>query len=294
MVTTRSIYRSPEGRERIHRLYDRGVDTLGIEVEEREVETRFGPTHVLETGPDTAPPLLVFHGGNAPNPHNLAWFESLARRWRIVAPDTIGHPGKSADVRISPRGNDYGRWVVDVMDALELDAVPAVGPSYGAAIILRAAVVAPERIERAALLVPAGIVDPSRWRLVRKLVLPTLVYRLAPSHERLRRAIRPLFTGPIPELWLETTRAILDEVRLERTMPPPVTRDELEGFDAPVLVIAAENDLLFPAREVIPRAREAIPGLVAAEVLEGSRHVPDRDTLERVSRRIGEFLEEGR
>ncbi len=46
-------------------------------------------THLLVAGPEGAPPLVIFHGGNAP--------------------DTIGHPGKSAEQRVSPRDNSYGR-----------------------------------------------------------------------------------------------------------------------------------------------------------------------------------------
>jgi len=272
------------------RLYDRAVEALGIRIEERDVATRFGSTHVLLAGPESAPPLLVFHGGNAPNPLSLRWFEPLATRWRIHAPDTIGHPGKSADVRISPRDDSYGGWAVDVMDGLGLDRVPVVGPSYGAGIILRMAAIVPDRIDRAALVVPAGIVPPNRWSLARKILVPALIYRLAPSRERLDRVLDPLFTEPLPELWFETTRAILRHVRPERVMPRTVTRAELDGYEGPTLVVAAEDDILFPARDVIPRAEETIPGRVETEVLEGCRHVPDRASLERVRSRIHDFL----
>jgi len=287
---SRSIYRTAEGREEVLGLYDRAVEELGIRVEERDVETRFGSTHILLAGPESAPPLLVFHGGNAPNPLSLAWFEPLATRWRIHAPDTIGHPGKSADVRISPRDDSYGRWAVDVMDALGLDRVPVVGPSYGAGIILRMAAIVPDRIDRAALLVPAGIVPPNRWSMARELLLPALIYRLVPSRERLDRVLDPLFTEPLPELWFETTRAILRHVRPARMMPRSVTRAELDGYEGPTLVVAAGDDVLFPARDVIPRAEEVIPGRVVTEVLEGCRHVPDRAGLERIRSRARDFL----
>lgn len=291
---SRSIYRTAGGRAEVLRLYDRAVEELGIRIEERDVATRFGSTNVLIAGPESGPPLLVFHGGNAPNPLSLSWFEPLAARWRIHAPDTIGHPGKSADVRISPRDGSYGWWAVDVMDALGLDRVPVVGTSYGAGIVLRTATIVPDRIDRAALLVPAGIVPPKRWSLARELLVPALIYRLAPSRERLDRVLDPLFTEPLPELWFETTRAILLHVRPERVMPRPVTRAELDGYEGPTLVVAAGDDILFPARDVLPRAEEVIPGRVETEVLEGCRHVPDRAGLERVRSRIHDFLLEDR
>lgn len=288
-----SIYRSRRGKARILDLYDRGVAALGMEVEERWVETRFGDTHVLVAGPAAAPPLVAFHGGNALNPLSLGWFRPLARRWRIHAPDTVGHPGRSAETRPDPGGDGYGLWAVDALDGLGLERVPMVGPSYGGGIILRLAAVAPERIERAALVVPAGLVEPRRVSLVARLALPTLAYRLASTPERLRSVSRVLFTEPPEGLWLEALAATLEEVAVERRMPKPVTGRELAGYRGPTLVMAAENDLLFPGRDVLARAAEAIPGRVDAELLEGQRHVPSREALGRVSERILRFLESG-
>lgn len=285
-----SIYRSRKGKTRILDLYDRGVEALGLEVEERWVETRFGETHALVTGPEEAPPLLLLHGGNALNPLSMAWFRPLARAWRIHAPDTVGHPGKSAEIRPDPRSDDYGLWVVDVLDGLGLDRVPMAGPSYGAGILLRAAAVAPERVERAALVVPAGILEPRRVALLARLALPTIAFRLAPSADRLRTVSKALFTEPPTGLWLETLAATLEEVEVERRMPRPATRRELAGYQGPTLVIAAEDDLLFPGRAVASRAVAAIPGRVDVVLLEGERHVPGPLALGRINDRIRDFL----
>lgn len=285
-----SIYRSPEGKARILDLYDRGVDALGLDVDERRVETRFGETHVLEVGPADAPPLVAFHGGNALNPLSLAWFRPLARRWRIRAPDTVGHPGKSAETRPDPGGDDYGLWALDVLDGLGLERAPMVGPSYGGAIILRLAAVAPERVERAALVVPASIVEPGRVTLMARLAIPTVAYRLSGSRKRLRSVASTLFTEPPEGLWLEALEATLQEVEVERRMPKRVIRADLAGYEGPTLVFGAEDDPLFPGRDVVERAAAAIPGRVDTVLLEGERHVPSRAALERVNERIVAFL----
>lgn len=67
------------------------------------------------------------------NPISLEWSLSLAEEHRLYALDAIGHPGLSVQTRLSPRDEGYGRWVVDVLDALGLDAPAMIGPSYGAA-----------------------------------------------------------------------------------------------------------------------------------------------------------------
>ena len=93
----RSIYKSAEGWSQILAAYDRANAELGVPLEERILETRFGSTHVLVPGSPGGPPLINFHGGNAFNADTLAWHLPMAQTHRIYAPDTVGHPGRSAE-----------------------------------------------------------------------------------------------------------------------------------------------------------------------------------------------------
>jgi len=59
-----------------------------------------------------------------------------------------------------------------------------------------------------------------------------------------------------------------------------------------VAVFAAAEDALFPAREVLPRARKIFPNLALAEFLGGCRHVPSKAVLRGVNERVLAFLAE--
>jgi len=286
------IYRSEAGKNEIERRYREMTDSLG-EFDERWVETRFGETHTLVAGPDDGTPVLVFHGGNMVNPVSLAWFYPLADEFRLYAPDTVGHPGLSAETRVSPRDSNYGEWVVDLLDGLGLDRVAMVGPSYGGGIVLRTAAYAPERIERAALVNPAGLGTGSTVRMVREIVIPMYAYRLRPTQERLHRAVAPLFTDPVEEVDREVVDLIgtvFREVRLERSLPKRATRDELSGFGSPTLLVLAEEDVFFPPERVRPHAEEVIPYLLGTVVLEGEAHIPSERGRERIVEELRAFL----
>jgi len=125
------------------------------------------------------------------------------------------------------------------------------------------------------------------------LLLPLMAYRLAPSRERLLRVLHPLFLDdPIPKDVIEITEAVFEHVHIEPEMPRNVTREELAAFNAPVLVLAAENDRLFPARKVVARAERVFQNLVAAETIPDCPHyIPDR-FLPTVNERIDKFLTE--
>jgi pimeloyl-ACP methyl ester carboxylesterase len=285
-----SIYHTPQGEAAIHEIYHRQVASLGVPVEHRNVPTRYGNTHLLITGPADGHPLVVFHGGNSLNPISLSWFLPLAANgFRIYAPDTIGHPGRSAAKRLSPRDNSYGLWAADVLDSLELEQARFIGPSYGAGIVLRLASIFPERILKASLVVPSGFVKPAMGPMIRQLVIPMLAYRLSPSPERLVATLAPLAGQPNPQI-LESTALIFQHVRVEAEMPRAVSAQELARLHAPVQVIAAERDILFPGERVVARARQVVPNLIDTYVIAGSPHFLPPEVHPQVVDRISRFL----
>jgi len=285
----RSVYRSRDGRDALHALYEKWCTRLPGPVERLRVATRFGETRLLAAGPPDAPPIMVHQGGNFPNPVTLAWFFKLASRYRIFAPDLPGAPGYSAPHHLDGRRGEFASWACDVLDGLGLDAVPHLGASFGAGIILHLATRAPERVTRMALIAPAGIVKPSLWRLTRDLALPMLRYRLRPSRENLEVAVAPLHSDPPSELLCETHAAVFQHLRLARQLPDPVGDHMLDDCHCPVLVIAGEDDPLFPGRPLLTRCRELMPQ-AETRLLPGSRHFPSGADLDRISGWLDAFM----
>ena len=116
-----SIYRSEEGKSSILEEYEIYLNELGEKFTREYVETRFGKTHVLLTGPLDGKPLFILQGGNCVNPMTLSWFSSLFKEYRIIAPDTIGHPGYSEEASISTRFDSLALWVSDLLDHYDIE-----------------------------------------------------------------------------------------------------------------------------------------------------------------------------
>ena len=288
-----SIYKTPEGEAEIRMLYDEALVELGLGYESLTVATRLGDTHVIALGAEGAPPAIFLPGNNALNPTCLSWFLPLAERHRLYAPDIVGHPGLSAQTSPSPKGDGHAFWAEDVLDGLGLEQAPLVGLSYGAAVAIRIMGVAPERVSKAALVCPAGIAASPFLRMLIEIGPPTLLYRLHPTEGVLRRAAMALFTEPEDPAFGPAVRqlgAALRHLTLDADLPRKATEEELSGFGGPVAVFASEEDALFPARAVLPRAREIFANLALTEPLEGCRHVPSMAVLGRVNERILAFL----
>jgi pimeloyl-ACP methyl ester carboxylesterase len=286
---TDSIYKSPEGEVEILALYDEALAELGSGYESLTVGTRYGDTHILAVGSEAAPPMFFLPGGNFLNPTCLRWFLPLAEEYRVYAPDLVGQPGKSAQTRPSPKGDGHAWWVEDVLEGLGLGRVPLVGLSYGAGVAIRAMGYAPERVSRAALVSPAAVASGPILRMLVEVALPMLLYRLRPDRERLLLAAKPILTEP-EDPAVRQLGAIYRHVRLDAGLPRMASEGELRGFEGPVAVFASEQDAFFPARAVLPRARELFPNLVFARCLRGSRHVPSKAGLDDVNQDILTFL----
>ena len=225
-----TIYRSEAARHEIETLYDRARERLPFPTTERMVSTRFGDAHILQAGPEDGPPVVVFQGGNVVNPLTLAWFAPLVDRFRIHAPDTIGQPGKSAGARVSANDASLGEWAVDVLDGLGLAAPAVVGISYGGGVVLRLAALAPERIGRAILVVPAGIADVPLGSML-SLAAGYLGYRAIARRSFVESTVRRLSGGDPDPLFVESTALAFRGTALDTEMPRNATTEELRRPD---------------------------------------------------------------
>ncbi|WP_254864204.1 alpha/beta fold hydrolase [Halovivax gelatinilyticus] len=284
-----SVYRSAAGRRVLEACYEDALARLDVDVTERFVDTWAGETHVLCAGPTDGQPVIVFHGGNATNPMTLSWYADLADEYRLIAPDTIGQPGYSAETRPDPRGEGYGAWVVDLLDAFELASAPMIGTSYGAGIVLRTAARAPDRIDRAGLVVPAGFGTGSISTMA-KIGLCSIAYRYVPSDRLLDRVLASIVTDPDADpVVRETVAASLRHVELEREFPT-ASADELADFDAPVALSLGEEDPFFPPDVIEPRASDRLESADRVGILPGEKHVLSKRGQKRVADSIRSFL----
>lgn len=253
----KSIYRSEEAKKAVLDLYNRQIAELHIPFKDLYVDTSFGKTHLIECGNFNGKPLLVFHGGNATTAYNLKYCSFLLPNFHIYAVDTIGHPGKSAERGISSYRQDYGKWAVEVIKALNYEKMACFGGSFGAGILVKAMCVAPKVIERSVLLVPSAIKNAPLYKSI-NMAFPMLMYRITHKEKWLIKCFLPmtLTEQGITEDFLVTARCSIDNVKIKSVMPQNESQESLSKYQNPVLVMAAEKDVLFPANKVLPQVQK--------------------------------------
>jgi len=291
-----SIFKSTQGRSAVMEWYDTQLKKLPIKAESLMVETFAGKTHLLMAGPQEAPPIVLMHGTNMNAVAMADAMIALSETYRIYALDIIGMPGKSAETRLSHVSNDYARWLLEVLDQLKLQQANFLGFSFGGWIILKLAALSPTRITKAVLLDSGGFTQFTMRGKV-KGGLAAFRYLLFPTEKNLERAIIGPFYAqgcdPDPDL-AELFGLGYLHLKFNSELVvhgvPPLSKEDLVDFSAPTMVVYGEHDIFFDARKSVAQAKEILPNLIEAEIIEGQGHAMDQKVHEQVFTRVREFL----
>ena len=268
------IYKTEEGQQRLMELYDRQLESLNVEYREQFVDTRFGKTHVLEVGNPEGQPLLYFHGGNSTAPYSLKQNLYLLKNYRVFAADTIGHPGKSDQRVLSSDNLEYGEWASDLIDALGFEQMICMGESFGGGILAKLMCRAPEKVSKAILLVPAGIANASKAKLIISMGVPMMMYLATKKEKWFEKAFMPMVTDgePMDGDTLEMIRLSFHHVKVNPNMPSNIQHTGGVQWKVPTLIFAGEKDALFPGKKVKERAEELMSD-VRVEVMKDCGHL---------------------
>ena len=196
------VYRSRKSGQVIRETYDRLLSLWKCELRERDVETEYGTTHIIECGQEENPPLVLFHGVG--DDAALMWIYNapeLSRYFHIFAIDTLGGPGKSV-----PNGNynkdfDDIRWIDGILDALQVDRAYFAGVSHGGYLVQAYTLHRPEKVIRTVSIsgtVPVGGKKNSMTAMM-KIFLPEALF---PTDRNVVKLIRKM-SGKHSEVFTE-------------------------------------------------------------------------------------------
>jgi len=273
-MKTKNIYRNSEVGPRMAQLTHTIAARLNTPFKEHDIDTTFARTRVIEGGNLDGPPLVVLHGGGANSYLALGFVHALLETYHVYGIDTPGQPGSSECVFIDPRGNDTGQWLVEVLDGLALDSARFLGISWGGFLLQRLAAVAPQRIERAIMMVPAGVINPPLIPMLRDFLLPQALCRLTGRSTFLNRLFNAVFTDLDDPEAREFFTCFFKDCNADVRPMKLSTPDEMAGFTAPKLVFGADQDICFPGKPLQERCEAVFPPPLTFRLLEDSKHSP--------------------
>jgi pimeloyl-ACP methyl ester carboxylesterase len=255
--------------------------------------------HVRDSGPKTAPAVILLHGLGSSLHTWEPWAQSLSEAYRVIRYDLPGFALTGAD----PTGNYSENRGMDVlaalMDKLAIQRASLIGNSMGGRLAWNFASNYPQRVDKLVLISPDGFESPG-YEYGKAPVIPALVkmmrYVLPKSFLRMNLAPAYADTSQLTDAIVTRYHDLLlaPSVRdaMIARMGQTVLSDPLPALrriQAPALLLWGEKDALIPLSNAA-NYKDALPNaeLVALPDL---GHVPHEEAPTVSLRPVQAFLE---
>lgn len=270
------------------------------------VELQGQLVHLRDEGPRDDPvPLLLLHGTSSSLHTWDGWAKELRGQRRVLRLDLPGF-GLTGPWTGNYQGRPYlaeaqARFVLDLLDKLDLPRVTVVGNSLGGEVAWRLAVLAPQRVDRLVLVDAAGLriapqEVPLAWRVARMPVLGQ-VSEWVLTRSLVRQGLASVVGDPrrITDAQVERyrdmalregNRAALRERLLAWRWEDGV--EHVRGVQAPTLILWGGRDRLIPP-EAAQRFAADIPHSAVVR-FDDLGHIPQEEDPVRTVTAVKAFL----
>lgn len=268
------FFKSKEGKDKILSLYNQKLNELNIDYSEESVETKFGATNVIITGNVKNPPLLLIHGTGGCAPLILESFPNLSSKYCVYAIDVLAQPNKSSENRLDMKSLGYGEWLTEVIILLGLKDVTFVGFSFGGLILLKTLEFNERLIKHVFLIAPVYIVNGNPIKNLVNVFIPLKSFLKNGKQKCIKKVMHALFSE-YDDFGLTFMATTFQNCNMDFSPLPIISKQSAKHLTTPITIIAAEQDIMFPGRKMMKRAKRIFPSLHDIVLLEDSKHVPN-------------------
>jgi pimeloyl-ACP methyl ester carboxylesterase len=251
--------------------------------------------------------LLLIHGMAGSSETWRAVIPQLSRKYRVVAPDLLGH-GQSAKPRGDYSLGAFAVWLRDLLDELGISRATVIGQSLGGGVAMQFVYQHPDYCQRLVLISSGGLGPDVGWTLRvlsapgAELILPAIAPRpvltvgnkvrswisatgiQSPRGAEIWRAYSSLSDAETRQAFLRTLRSVVDP---RGQAVSALNRLHLTA-ELPTMVIWGDQDRIIPVEHGYA-LHEARPGS-RLEVLEGVGHFPHVERPSEVVDLIDDFI----
>src|SRR3954453_16913372 len=251
--------------------------------------------------------LLLIHGMAGSSETWRAMIPQLAKKYRVVAPDLLGH-GQSDKPRGDYSLGAFAVWLRDLLDELGISRATIVGQSLGGGVAMQFVYQHPDYCQRLIRISSGGLGPDVGWTLRllsapgAELIMPVIAPRpvlaagnklrswfgalglQSPRGAEVWNAYSSFSDAPTRAAFLRTLRSVVD---YRGQAVSALNRLHMKA-DMPIMTIWGDSDAIIPVEHAYS-AHEARPD-VRLEVLPGVGHFPQVECPNEVVDLIDDFI----
>jgi len=282
-----SIYFTPQVQTKMMAIYDAKLAQWPTPYETRYLDTFYGKVHVIISGPEDAPPVLLLNAGQMAGWSWMTNVGALNESYRTYAIDTIGEPGKSelSEIDLFPKnGTEWSDLLAEITDKLGLEKAYVVGASNGGFQALNYAIHHPERIEKIALLGAMGLTPSTNENVMRIAFAQMFPLKLVQDN-----TIQWSF-GDNPELRVQIDEwfYLVFQTAPQQSPPSTMKAEELQQVNVPTLAVLGSKDNLMGDLRKVRELASNVPVIEIVEVEAG--HLMGMENPETCNQLILDFF----
>ncbi|MFE8702047.1 alpha/beta fold hydrolase [Cytobacillus sp. FJAT-54145] len=271
--------------------YEKSLTLWPVPYKSYFVKTNFGDTHIIESGDEAMPPLVLLHGASM---SSTMWYPNIvdwSKNFRVICIDLMGDKNKSNSiVDISERAS-YAIWLEEVFNKLNIEKADIVGLSYGALNTVNFLMYFPERVKKVVLMSPAATFIPFDP------IFFNYAFGMVNNREGVEKFFQWIFGNRYTVhslileqmvsamMWTDTNKKATPK---ENGFPYVFTDNELQKLKTPILLLLGEEEVMYNPMEAYTRVKTSTN--ITVEMVEGAGHLMNMETPEYVNKRVKEFL----
>ncbi len=271
------VFTSPQGESETLRAYQTVLSQWPVPYTALDIPTSFGETHVIASGPESAPPVVLLHALFATA---TAWYRTvgaLNQHYRTYAVDVIGEANKSRPSRPIKSLDDFLGWFTELVDGLGISQMYLVGNSYGGFTAAYYAMHLPERIRKLVLIGPVATFHGVRAFYL-NMFIPKMAYLFMPwlpgRKRSMMKAVDWMYDGlPGDGVWRDLFTLEMVHGRMtSQVFPRLYTAEELAQIKAPTLLLLGEQEQIYPANAASQAAKSLMPD-IQVQIIPKAHHI---------------------
>lgn len=281
-----TVFRNDYGKQLVFEAYDSIINSIGIQYQDIFLSTKLGETHIITTGKDESPPLVLIH---AYYTSAASWYKNLklfSENFKVYNVDIIGDPNKSRPLKVIRQLGDFVDWFEDIMKGLGLDKAFFVGNSVGAYHIMNYYLHFPQRVNKMVLIGPAAT-----FRQIMPFYFHTFPGGMTGWSPLVKHAVNWVENGvPFDEEFRKLFYLLLKHGKATNQVFPTVFKDEdLKRVIAPTMIVFGEKENVYNYTLAIARAKKLMKNLKVS-IIKNGNHITAATNFEAVNNEITAFL----
>lgn len=250
-----SVYKSQEGRNIVESLYRKVLAAHSSPAfEQLFIPTEIARTHVLRFGEISKPPLVMIHGSVSNSAVWLGNVSDFIDHFSIYCVDIPGEPGLSEPTRCVLRSDAPYKWLISLLDNLDIEKSSFVTMSLGSWYGLNFAIRNPEKVKALSMITTGGIV-PAKSSFIFKALFFMMLGKT--GQKLLNKAI--YHKVEIPPQVLEFQTVVSKYFNPVMEAIPVFSDAELKKITAPIQFFGGDHDALIDSVKTGARLKRFFP-----------------------------------